>query len=88
MIHEPIDFFENTHLGDLIVSNPPFTKKKEVLEALVTLNKPFILLMPLATMSREYFRRLFIDREFLFVGSSPRANSFHQARARDLQVQF
>jgi hypothetical protein len=27
VIHEPIDFFANTHLGD----HPPFTKKKEVL---------------------------------------------------------
>jgi methylase of polypeptide subunit release factors len=44
VIHEPIDFFANTHLGDLIVSNPPFTKKKEVLETLLRINKPFILL--------------------------------------------
>lgn len=65
VIHEPIDFFKNTNLGDIVVSNPPFTKKKEVLDALVALNKPFILLMPLATLSREYFRRLFKDGEFL-----------------------
>jgi hypothetical protein len=53
-------------LGDIVVSNPPFTKKKEVLETLLNnIDKPFILLMPLATLSRSYFRRLFIDKEFL-----------------------
>jgi methylase of polypeptide subunit release factors len=29
-IHEDIDFFENNK-GDIIVSNPPFSKVKEVL---------------------------------------------------------
>jgi hypothetical protein len=65
VIHEPIDFFKNTNLGDIVVSNPPFTMKKEVLETLLNVDKPFILLMPLATLSREYFRRLFIDKEFM-----------------------
>ena len=65
VIHEPIDFFKNTNLGDIVVSNPPFTKKKKVLETLLNVDKPFILLMPLATLSREYFRLLFIDKDFM-----------------------
>ena len=28
VIHEPIDFFENNK-GDIIISNPPFSKKKK-----------------------------------------------------------
>ena len=32
---------------DIIVSNPPFTKKDEVLKRLYELNKPFALLLPL-----------------------------------------
>ena len=67
VIHEPIDFFENTHLGDLIVSNPPFTKKKEVLETLLRINKPFILLMPLATLATAYCRRLFSSGGLLLI---------------------
>ena len=81
VIHESIDFFKNTHLGDLIVSNPPFTKKKEVLETLVKLNKPFILLMPLATLSREYFRRLFIDKAFLLALPHKRIQFIKQGHA-------
>ena len=61
VIHEDnIDFFEND-LGDIIVSNPPFTMKQEVLERLKKLDKPFILILPAAVLTTKYIRRLFED---------------------------
>jgi hypothetical protein len=42
-IHEEIDFFEENR-GEIIISNPPFSKSKEVLTRLKELNKPFILI--------------------------------------------
>jgi len=57
-IHEDIDFFENDR-GEIAVSNPPYTKCKEVLERLKTLNKPFILIMPSSKINTQYFRTLF-----------------------------
>ena len=33
VIHEKIDFFEN-NLGDIVVSNPPYSKAKEILKRL------------------------------------------------------
>jgi len=62
VIHEDIDFFEN-NLGDLIVSNPPFTHIPEVLEKLTELNKPFILIMPSSKINTQYFRKLFSKTE-------------------------
>ena len=35
--HEDEDFFEHDH-GDIVVSNPPFSKKREVLKRLKALN--------------------------------------------------
>jgi hypothetical protein len=58
VIHEQIDFFEND-LGDIVVSNPPFTKCPEVLERLQGLGKPFILIMPSSKINTQYVRRLF-----------------------------
>ncbi|MCP4179519.1 MAG: hypothetical protein GY756_17300 [bacterium] len=58
VIHTDIDFFNNNE-GDIIVSNPPFSKKKEVLTRLKILNKPFILLMPSSTINYQYFINLF-----------------------------
>lgn len=53
-IHKNEDFFKyNT--GDIIISNPPFSIKKDVLKRLKILNKPFILIMPSDTINRRYF---------------------------------
>ncbi len=59
-IHEPIDFFEN-NLGEIIVSNPPFTLIPQILKRLHELNKPFILLMPSSKINTQYFRKLFCN---------------------------
>ena len=58
VIHDKDDFFENNK-GDIIISNPPFTKKKEILERIKELDKPFILLMPQNTLNNNYIRELF-----------------------------
>jgi len=62
VIHEDIDFFENDR-GDIVVSNPPFSKCKEVLKRLVELDKPFILILPSSKINTQYFRNLFSNVE-------------------------
>ena len=54
-IHEPVDFFEND-LGEIIVSNPPFSKVKEIMKRLLVLDKPFILILPSSKINTSYFR--------------------------------
>ena len=54
-IHEPVDFFEND-LGEIIVSNPPFSKSKEIMNRLLILDKPFIIIMPSSKINTSYFR--------------------------------
>ena len=55
VVHEPVDFFEND-LGEIIVSNPPFSKVKQVMERLYQLDKPFILILPSSKINTSYFR--------------------------------
>lgn len=45
------------YLGDVIVSNPPFSKIKEILERLIILDKPFILILPSSKINTSYFRQ-------------------------------
>jgi hypothetical protein len=67
VIHEKIDFFEN-NLGDIVVSNPPFSKAKEILKRLKELDKPFILIMPMSKLTTSYFREFFKgDNDFQFI---------------------
>ena len=62
VIHEEIDFFTENR-GDIIVSNPPFSKSKEVLARLVELNKPFIVILPASKVTTQYVRNLFKNSE-------------------------
>ena len=61
-IHEEVDFFEND-LGDIVVSNPPFTQVPAILTRLHKLEKPFILIMPCSKINTQYFRKLFAKEE-------------------------
>jgi hypothetical protein len=55
VIHKQIDFFESNE-GDIIVSNPPFSKTKEIMQRLLELDKPFILILPSSKINTSYFR--------------------------------
>lgn len=61
VIHEPFDFFEND-LGEVIVSNPPFSKSKEIMKRLAELDKPFILIMPSSKINTSYMRENFMNK--------------------------
>ena len=64
VIHENIDFFENNK-GEIVVSNPPFEKKKEIINRLVELDKPFILIMPVSTLCYNYAKVLKDDLQII-----------------------
>ena len=55
VIHNNIDFFESNE-GDIIISNPPFSKSKEILLRLKELDKPFILILPCSKICTNYMR--------------------------------
>lgn len=54
-IQEGQDFFEYEpdEEYDIIISNPPFSKKDKVLKRLYELDKPFILLLPLTSLQGQ-----------------------------------
>tara|TARA_R110000803_G_scaffold3631_3_gene12171 strand:+ start:758 stop:1264 length:507 start_codon:yes stop_codon:yes gene_type:complete len=55
VIHNDNDFFENNE-GDIVVSNPPFSKSKDIVIRLKELDKPFILILPSSKINTQYFR--------------------------------
>jgi hypothetical protein len=58
VIHKDINFFDS-NVGDIIVSNPPFTKIPEVILRMKELDKPFIMIMPSSKINTQYFRKCF-----------------------------
>ena len=56
------DFFKcDVPICDCVISNPPFSIKKEVLERLKQLDKPFILILPTLALQTKYMKKLFGD---------------------------
>ena len=55
------DFFKSEAKGDMVVSNPPFSRAKEVLQRLVDLNHPFIIILPCSKITTQYVRSIFKD---------------------------
>lgn len=66
VIHEQVDFFEN-NLGDILVSNPPFSKSKLVFERLAELDKPFIMIMPASKICTSYVRENFKNKKLQII---------------------
>ena len=65
-ICEDVDFFDND-LGDMIMSNPPFSKCKEIMPRLALTDKPFILIMPSSKINTNYFRDNFKDKNIQII---------------------
>ena len=61
VIHEDVDFFKN-NLGDIIVSNPPFSQSRPIVQRMAELDKPFILIMPTLKLLTNYFREAFAKK--------------------------
>lgn len=62
VIHQPEDFFTTDHDCDIIITNPPFTLKKQVFTRLVQLGKPFVIICPSSMINTRYMAELFADQ--------------------------
>lgn len=58
------DYFEyEPEHWDLIVSNPPFTGKRQIFERALSFNKPFALLMSLTWLNDSAPKQLFVGKD-------------------------
>lgn len=61
VIHKPIDFFKSNE-GEIIISNPPFSQSKEIMKRLKELDKPFIMILPVSTITKKFYMDYFADK--------------------------
>lgn len=68
VIHKDIDYFnEEPNKWDIQITNPPFTKKKEWFKRAKELDKPFIIIVPTATLHTNYIRELFNNQKLQII---------------------
>ena len=72
IVHQDKDFFTYDVENSIVIDNPPYAAKKEVMERLVELDRPFMLLMPLATLSYGYSQKLGVDFQLIFHPKRPK----------------
>jgi hypothetical protein len=62
------DFFTYTHKNSVVVDNPPFNIKKDIIAKLVDDDIPFILLLPNNIFSTKYIKQYCLEsEEFQFI---------------------
>ena len=69
IIHEPIDFFDDNTLPeyDMILSNPPFSKSKDVFKRLKELDKPFIIISQSSKINTSYVRENYKNKKLQII---------------------
>ena len=64
-----IDFFGDLPEYDIIVSNPPYSMKKKIFQRLAVLDKPFILILPISTITKQFVKVLERDKVQMIIPS-------------------
>ncbi len=70
------DFFKYTPAEpyDCIVSNPPFSRKKEVIQRLIELDRPFAMILPLVWLNDKSCSEAFKDKQMQLLIPDKRIN--------------
>lgn len=60
--HHKIDFYDDpTFDYDILISNPPYSGKPKVFKRLREINKPFMMLLPVSTITKIFLKTYFKD---------------------------
>ena len=61
--HHKIDFFDDPNFDyDILVSNPPYSIKPKVFKRLSEIDKPFMMLVPVSTITKKFLKTYFQDK--------------------------
>lgn len=76
-------FYEPQEEYDVIISNPPFSCKDDVLKRLCELNKPFAMLFPVQTLQGQ--KRFKYLKDIQYLGFDKRINFYMDKSMKEIQ---
>lgn len=69
--HHKIDFFDVPSFNyDILVSNPPYSMKPKIFKRLSEIDKPFMMLVPVSTMTKKFLKTYFQDKIQIIIPKS------------------
>lgn len=68
------DFFKTEHECDVIITNPPYSNKREFIARALELNKPFAFLVPITTLEGKRSAEIFKDKQIQLIIPNKRIN--------------
>jgi len=69
--HHDIDFFEDPSFEyDILVSNPPYSMKSKIFKRLAQIDKPYVMLVPVSTMTKKFLKTYFQDKIQIIIPKS------------------
>lgn len=71
---DSLDFLDENEDCDLIITNPPYSKKDEFLRRAFEIGKPFAFLLPLTTLEGMKRNKMFRDNQIQMIIPSRRIN--------------
>ncbi len=74
--HEDKDFFEYEPEFDYLIDNPPYSIKEKIFKRCIELDKPFALLLPMDTLERRYFKKMFNGKDLTIIIPNKRFNFY------------
>lgn len=66
---------------DMIVTNPPFSKKKEFLQFLYSQLKPFAVLLPMSVINTKYAKEIFKEKYCIVLPITPKVTFKHDGKS-------
>lgn len=71
IIHNNEDFFQYDR-GEVVIDNPPYNIKKEIINTLIKRDKAFMLLVPVSTLCYQYTRAIKDHLQLIILPKRPK----------------
>ena len=72
--------------ADGVITNPPFTMKEELFSLLLSLDKPFMVLVPMNWINTVQMMDLFGKRHFILFVVNPKIAFYSVEKQRDIDI--
>lgn len=84
VVNKGIDGEDSFKEWNLVVTNPPFNRKKEFLTMFLKQSKPFAMILPMSVLNLKYAKELFKTHHCVVIPISPCVKFTHEGKSKQV----